>query len=125
MACSHGQPGVQLTWMDAKVADRVVTPHIGKPVEVQALWLNALWIGSFFSCRWKELFEKGKASFEARFWNESGSGLFDVLDCDHRPGVNDPFPRPNQIFAVGGLPLSLLEAEREPASLWGPLRPTF
>ncbi len=110
LAC--GQPGVQLTWMDAKVGDWVVTPRIGKPVEVEALWLNALWVGSHFSRRWKALFEKGKASFEARFWNESASGLFDVLDCDHRAGVNDPCLRPNQIFAVGGLPLSLLDGER-------------
>src|SRR5205823_14458132 len=47
-----GEPGVQLTWMDAKVGDWVVTPRIGKPVEVQALWLNALRIGSRFSERW-------------------------------------------------------------------------
>jgi predicted glycogen debranching enzyme len=98
--------------MDAKVGDWVVTPRIGKPVEVEALWLNALWIGSHFSRQWKALFEKGKASFEARLWNESSSGLFDVLDCDHRAGVNDPCLRPNQVFAVGGLPLSLLEGER-------------
>jgi predicted glycogen debranching enzyme len=110
LAC--GQPGVQLTWMDAKVGDWVVTPRIGKPVEVQALWLNALWIGSRFSPRWGELYEKGKASFEARFWNESTNGLFDVVDCDHRAGVNDASLRPNQIFAVGGLPLSLLEGDR-------------
>jgi predicted glycogen debranching enzyme len=110
LAC--GQPGVQLTWMDAKVGDWVVTPRIGKPVEVQALWLNALWIGSRFSPRWSEVYAKGKASFEARFWNESASGLFDVVDCDHRAGVNDASLRPNQIFAVGGLPVSLLEDER-------------
>ena len=110
VAC--GQPGVQLTWMDAKVGDWVVTPRVGKPVEVEALWLNALWIGSHFSGRWNELFEKGKASFEARFWNESAGGLFDVVDCDHRSGVSDPSLRPNQIFAVGGLPLALLEGER-------------
>ena len=110
LAC--GQPGVQLTWMDAKVGDWVVTPRIGKPVEVQALWLNALWIASGFAPRWKDIFEKGKASFETRFWNEPANGLFDVVDCDHRPGVNDAALRPNQIFAVGGLPLSLLEGDR-------------
>jgi len=109
---SCGQPGVQLTWMDAKVGDWVVTPRSGKPVEVQALWINALWIASRFSRRWTELFERGKASFEQRFWNEAASALFDVVDCDHRPGVNDPSLRPNQIFAVGGLPFQLLEGER-------------
>lgn len=109
---SCGQPGVQLTWMDAKVGDWVVTPRIGKPVEVQALWLNALWIGSRFSPQWKELFDKGKVSFEDRFWNETASGLFDVIDCDHNPGVNDASLRPNQIFAVGGLPLQLISGQR-------------
>jgi predicted glycogen debranching enzyme len=99
---ASGQPGVQLTWMDAKIGDWVVTPRIGKPVEVQALWLNALWIGSQFSAKWKKLFGKGKASFEQRFWNDASSSLFDVIDCDHKPGSNDPSLRPNQIFAVGG-----------------------
>jgi predicted glycogen debranching enzyme len=109
---SCGEPGVQLTWMDAKVGDWVVTPRIGKPVEVQALWLNALWIGARFSSRWKELFEKGKANFENRFWNEAGGGLFDVTDCNHEAGMNDPSIRPNQIFAVGGLPLQLIDGRR-------------
>jgi predicted glycogen debranching enzyme len=109
---SCGQPGVQLTWMDAKIGDWVVTPRIGKPVEVLALWLNALWIGSRFSPQWKELFEKGKVSFENRFWNETANGLFDVIDCDHNPGVNDASLRPNQIFAVGGLPLQLIGGQR-------------
>ena len=109
---SCGVPGIQLTWMDAKVGDWVVTPRIGKPVEVQALWLNALWIGSQFSPKWKALFDTAKASFENRFWNEAGSGLFDVIDCDHQSGVNDPAIRPNQIFAVGGLPVQLLSGKR-------------
>jgi predicted glycogen debranching enzyme len=108
LAC--GQPGVQLTWMDAKVGDWVVTPRTGKPVEVQALWLNALWIGNRFSGKWRELFEKGRNSFLTRFWN--GSFLFDVVDCDHQSNVNDGSLRPNQIFAIGGLPLQLLEGER-------------
>jgi predicted glycogen debranching enzyme len=110
LAC--GQPGVQLTWMDAKVGDWVVTPRIGKPVEIQALWINALWIGLQSSSRWEHLFEKARASFAARFWNEAKGGLFDVIDCDHQPGVNDATIRPNQIFAVGGLPLAILEGER-------------
>lgn len=110
LAC--GQPGVQLTWMDAKVGDWVVTPRIGKPVEVQCLWINALWIGSQTSGRWEEAFERARASFRSRFWNESSGGLFDVIDCDHQPGVNDDALRPNQIFAVGGLPLALLDGAR-------------
>ena len=61
LAC--GVPGVQLTWMDAKVGDWVVTPRIGKPVEVQALWLNALWIGAQRSPRWQSLFDLRPAIF--------------------------------------------------------------
>jgi predicted glycogen debranching enzyme len=105
LAC--GEPGVQLTWMDAKVGDWVVTPRIGKPVEIQALWLNAL--GCQKNPRWRELFERGLASFRARFWNAEASCLYDVVDVDHRPGVVDASFRPNQIFAVGGLPIALFE----------------
>jgi predicted glycogen debranching enzyme len=107
-----GQAGVQLTWMDAKVGDWVVTPRIGKPVEVQALWLNALRIGSSFSERWAELFARGRAAFERRFWNEANGALHDVVDVDHRGGAVDSAFRPNQIFAVGGLPFAALEGPR-------------
>jgi predicted glycogen debranching enzyme len=107
-----GAPGVQLTWMDAKVGDWVVTPRIGKPVEVQALWLNALAIAAEFSERWREPFERGRAAFREKFWNEARGCLFDVIDCDHKPGANDASFRPNQIFAVGGLPLALLDGDR-------------
>jgi predicted glycogen debranching enzyme len=123
-----GEPGVQLTWMDAKVGDWVVTPRIGKPVEVEALWLNALWIGSQFSERWKPMLERGRLAFESRFWNEASGYLHDVVDPDHHPGTADPTFRPNQIFAVGGLPLPLLEGDRArrvveavEARLWTPL----
>jgi len=107
-----GEPGVQLTWMDAKVGDWVVTPRIGKPVEVEALWLNALRIGGASSARWNEVFERGLRSFGERFWNDSLGCLHDVVDPDHREGAADPSFRPNQIFAVGGLPLALVEGER-------------
>ena len=107
-----GEPGVQLTWMDAKVGDWVVTPRIGKPVEVQALWLNALRIGSRFSERWAELYTRGRAAFESRFWNEARGALHDVVDVDHRPGTVDPTFRPNQILAVGGLPFAVLDGSR-------------
>jgi predicted glycogen debranching enzyme len=107
-----GEPGVQLTWMDAKVGDWVVTPRIGKPVEVQALWLNALWAATAFSDRWRELHDRGLAAFHERFWNEAGGCLFDVVDPNHRPGEADPAFRPNQIFAIGGLPFPILEGER-------------
>ncbi len=107
-----GVPGVQLTWMDAKVGDWVVTPRIGKPVEIQALWLNALWIGSRFNNKWLEPLVRGRESFRARFRNEPSGCLYDVVDADHQAGKVDASFRPNQIFAVGGLPISLLDGER-------------
>jgi len=107
-----GQPGTQLTWMDAKIGEWVVTSRIGKPVEVQALWLNALKIGSLLSDPWNEPFHRGMAAFDARFWNESTGSLYDVVDCDHRFGSVDASCRPNQIFAVGGLPFPLLQGRR-------------
>lgn len=110
LAC--GQPGSQLTWMDAKIGDWVVTPRIGKPVEIQALWINALAIGMRFSSEWDPLFDRARDSFAAKFWNESAGALFDVVDCDHQRGTNDATIRPNQIFAVGGLPFPLMEGER-------------
>jgi predicted glycogen debranching enzyme len=110
IAC--GEPGIQLTWMDAKVGDWVVTPRIGKPVEIQALWLNALSAASRTNPKWKEHFARGLESFRSRFWNDARRCLFDVVDVNHQAGVNDPAIRPNQIFAIGGLPVSLFEDER-------------
>mgnify|MGYP006273274041 CR=1 FL=1 len=109
LAC--GQAGVQLTWMDAKVGDWVVTPRVGKPVEVQALWLNALRIAGADDSKWNARLEKAAASFNARFWNEARGRLFDVVDADHESGKNDGSLRPNQIFAVGGLPFQILSGE--------------
>jgi predicted glycogen debranching enzyme len=109
---SAGEHGQQLTWMDARVDGREITPRIGKPVEIQALWLNALAVGAKFSEPWQTLFEKGNAAFESKFWNEHAGYLADVIDCDHQPGVIDLTFRPNQIFAVGGLPLTLLSKDK-------------
>lgn len=103
-----GEAGVQLTWMDAKVGELVITPRIGKPVEVQALWLNALAQGGRRADRWRAVFDKGLRSFQARFWNDAAGSLYDVIDVDHQPGTADGSLRPNQIFAVGGLPLTLM-----------------
>lgn len=105
-----GEQGVQLTWMDAKCGDWVVTPRIGKPVEVQALWINALWIGSQTNPGWEKLFLQAWSSFHDRFWNSEKCCLFDVVDVNHESGINDDALRPNQIFAVGGLPLNLLSS---------------
>ncbi|MGF1581491.1 MAG: amylo-alpha-1,6-glucosidase [Gemmataceae bacterium] len=105
---SAGELGVQLTWMDAKVGDWVVTPRIGKPVEVQALWLNALWIGAQRDKEFREWFEQANESFQKRFWYDDGQYLYDVVDLDHVRGNVDSTIRPNQILAVGGLPLQVL-----------------
>jgi predicted glycogen debranching enzyme len=107
-----GQPGLQLTWMDARVGDQVITPRIGKPVEIQALWLNALWLARARSPQWTALLTRGRASFEQRFWNEAAGALYDVVDVDHVSGAVDATLRPNQIFALGGLPLTLIGKER-------------
>jgi predicted glycogen debranching enzyme len=126
LAC--GVPGVQLTWMDAKVGDHVITPRIGKPVEIQALWIAALQQGALISHRWEGLLQHARQSFDARFWNADAECLFDVVDVDHVAGVNDATIRPNQIFAVGGLPSVLLSGVRArrvvdavEAHLWTPL----
>jgi predicted glycogen debranching enzyme len=123
-----GERGVQLTWMDAKVGEWIVTQRAGKPVEVQALWLNALKIASEFSPGWQEPFDRGLKSFRQRFWNEAKACLYDVVDVNHRDGELDAAFRPNQILAVGGLPFSLLEPEQASrvvaaveARLWVPL----
>jgi predicted glycogen debranching enzyme len=123
LAC--GEPGLQLTWMDAKVDGEVITPRIGKPVEVQALWINALAIAGKRDAKWGPLADRARAAFRERFW--SGSGLYDVVDCDHVAGAVDGTCRPNQVFAVGGLPLQLVDGERARAivdtveqKLWTP-----
>lgn len=108
---SAGTAGVQLTWMDAKIGDWVVTPRIGKPVEVQALWLNVLRIVSHWQPEWESVFERGLRSFRRRFRRQDGCGLYDVIDVDHVPERVDLAIRPNQIFAVGGLPFPLLEGD--------------
>ncbi len=121
-----GVPGVQLTWMDAKVGDRVITPRIGKPVEIQALWVNALAVAERRDNAWQRLRRQAAASFLARFPRGDGS-LFDVVDADHVRGKNDAAFRPNQIFAAGGLPIALLEGsaartlvDAVEARLWTP-----
>ncbi len=98
-----GEPGVQLTWMDAKVDDWVVTPRIGKPVEINALWYNALIAMQGFAQRlgkdpdpYAQLARRVATGFQ-RFIRADGDGLLDLLDG---PAGNDASLRPNQIFAV-------------------------
>ena len=104
-----GVPGVQLTWMDAKVGDWVVTPRIGKPVEIQALWINALRIAAAWNPRWTEPAERAALAFKTRFTDPATGALYDVADADHTPGKLDRSIRPNQLFAIGGLPFALLD----------------
>jgi len=106
-----GVPGQQLTWMDAKVENWVVTPRTGKPVEVQALWINALRIGAAWRPGWNAQADLAEASFLARFPDPGTGGLADVVDVDGVPGQVDRRVRPNQIFAVGGLPFPLLTGD--------------
>jgi 4-alpha-glucanotransferase len=108
-----GEPGMQLTWMDARVGGRVVTPRIGKPVEINALWYNALAAMTGMAERagasadpYRAAAVLARAGF-ARFARPDGRGLYDVLDG---PDGADASLRPNQIFAVS-LPASPLEPE--------------
>lgn len=111
-----GEPGVQLTWMDAKIGDWVVTPRIGKPVEINALWFNALQTMATLAPVVKKsagpytkLAAQVKQSF-AKFWNAAAGCCYDVIDS---PGIgNDASLRPNQIFAVS-LPQSPLSLEQQ------------
>ena len=126
LAC--GVPGLQLTWMDAKVGDEVMTPRIGKPVEVQALWIQALSFGARFERRFRALVEKASEAFEQRFWNENVGYLNDVVDCNHVRGTADTSLRPNQVLALGGLARVLVTPERArrvvevlERELWTPL----
>ena len=110
-----GESGVQLTWMDAKVGDWVVTPRIGKPVEINALWYNAVRSMAWFAKRlrkhpqvWDAQADRIKRGFE-RFWHPRLQYCYDVLDG---PTAFDDALRPNQIFAVS-LPESPLSPERQ------------
>ncbi|MDB5070950.1 MAG: glycogen debranching enzyme, partial [Candidatus Eremiobacteraeota bacterium] len=112
-----GEPGVQLTWMDAKVGDWVVTPRTGKPVEVNALWINAVRACAAFAQRLGEdplpfaaAAARAEASFE-RFWSAQHGWCFDVIDG---PDGADPSLRPNQLFAVS-LPIGVLDVTRRRA----------
>ena len=111
-----GEPGVQLTWMDAKVGDWVVTPRTGKPVEINALWYNALQILSELcleagrkkeGAEYAKTARKVKKSFQDKYWNAETGALYDVLT----DSVNDASIRPNQIFALS-LPFPLLSKDR-------------
>jgi predicted glycogen debranching enzyme len=121
---SQGQEGYQLTWMDAKVGDWVVTPRRGKAVEINALWYNALrllecWLieegRESDAPKYAALAERARNSFNRRFWNEETGHLFDVVDGETG---DDPACRPNQVFAIS-LPFPVLDDSR-----WQPVLET-
>jgi predicted glycogen debranching enzyme len=117
-----GEVGQQLTWMDARIGTWVVTPRMGKPVEIQALWYNVLKIFAEL-LRLNEQNKdakavegsaaKAKESFDKLFWNAEGNYLYDVIDENGKP--NDEL-RPNQLFAIS-LPFALLDGEKAEAVL--------
>ncbi len=109
-----GEQGVQLTWMDAKIGDWVVTPRTGKAVEIQALWYNALCVMADLAERFRDedgnlkylaMAAKAKTSFNDQFWNDDENCLYDVISAEEKDGSL----RPNQIFAVN-LSHSMLDA---------------
>jgi predicted glycogen debranching enzyme len=116
-----GEEGVQLTWMDAKVGDWVVTPRTGKAVEIQALWYNALRIYEELLLLNKEKIEaagitkmagKVKTSFLHQFWSEEDNYLYDVIEGDYK----DNSLRPNQLFAIS-LPYPVIDGKHGKAVL--------
>ena len=111
-----GEEGLQLTWMDAKIGDWVVTPRIGKAVEINALWYNALSIYATLvqltgnSDEASTIFEKAaltKKSFNEQFWDNEKGYLYDVINGDEK----DDSLRPNQLFAIS-LPFTLIDREK-------------
>jgi predicted glycogen debranching enzyme len=113
-----GEAGTQLTWMDAKHGDDVFTPRIGKPVEINALWLNALSVAARLAAEvgnnaekdfCQSLLSRAASNFK-RFWNEQRGCLYDVIDVDGG-GPPDGRIRPNQLFAVS-LPYPALTDEQ-------------
>jgi len=114
-----GVPGGQLTWMDARVGDQAITPRTGKPVEVNALWLNAMTAMAQFARamgrtgdRFDEMAERASAGF-ARFWNPARHCCFDVIDVPGATENNDASLRPNQIFAVSLPETALTPAQQQ------------
>jgi predicted glycogen debranching enzyme len=113
----QGEDGYQLTWMDAKVGDWVVTPRRGKAVEINGLWYNALrllegWVreehGNAEAAKYDELANRAYDSFNKRFWNEAGGYLYDVIDGESGA---DPALRPNQLLSFS-LSFPILEPTR-------------
>ena len=117
----QGEAGVQLTWMDAKIGDWVITPRKGKNVEINALWYNGLKAMAFFAekigrdddvQKFESMSLETKKSFNDIFWNDKLGCLYDTVDGF----FNDDSIRPNQIFAIS-LPFTMLSTEKEKSVL--------
>jgi glycogen debranching enzyme len=117
-----GETGQQLTWMDARIGTWVVTPRMGKPVEIQALWYNVLKIFAELLRLNKQKEDadkietsaaKAKENFDKLFWYPDGNYLYDVIDENGKP---DSTLRPNQLFAIS-LPFALIEGDKAKAVL--------
>lgn len=101
LACGQGDSS--LTWMDARVDGQAMTPRVGKPVEVQALWINGLKLCAADEPKFAAMAERAHKAFGERFWNKARGCLYDVVDAGHVPDAVDGSLRPNQLLAVGGL----------------------
>jgi len=117
---AQGEEGYQLTWMDAKMGDWVVTPRRGKAVEINALWYNALelladWLqrtgNAAAAQHYEEHAQRARVSFNQRFWFADGGYLYDVVDCNGDKETHDVSCRPNQLFAIS-LDHPVLDQER-------------
>jgi predicted glycogen debranching enzyme len=113
---SAGEEGIHLTWMDAVIDETPVTPRNGKPVEINALWYNALCVAGELAEKfddtskaeyYKDLASKVKESFNKLFWHEREGYLYDIINS----GYNDSSVRPNQVFAIS-LPFPVLDKDR-------------
>jgi predicted glycogen debranching enzyme len=123
LRAGQADPGTlptQLTWMDARTGGQVFTPRVGKPVEINALWINALQLMACWAPRrgddpepYKRAADTAASSFAQRFWYEAGGYLFDVVDG---PGGDDHSLRPNQVIALAIEPL-LIQGDRARAAL--------
>lgn len=104
----------QLTWMDAKIGDLMVTPRSGKPVELQALWINCLRASGEMlkDSDALKLAQRAEDSFNQKFWNKKINALYDVVDVDRLMGQNDDTLRLNQVFACGGLIWPVLAVDK-------------
>ena len=112
-----GAPGFALTWMDARIGTWCVTPRIGKPIEIQALWIRALHFVSRFAPQWSKLQDAARKSVAQNYFDTALSSVHDCIDVNFESGHIDSALRANQIFALGGMGPSLFSREQTAAAL--------